>query len=127
MSKYYNNYNFFDLDNDLSKSKSIFMIKNFKTMMQTQDNTCGPCCAIMALNYFNDERYTPKDELKVAKMMKTKPYPVGTNLPNFVNFFKSITDENHHYSIISSIDYPKNKNGLCFQHLKVLKHLLFQT
>lgn len=54
-------------------------------------------------------------------MMKTKPYPVGTNLPNFVNFFKSITDENHHYSIISSIDYPKNKNGLCFPTFESFK------
>lgn len=128
MGKYYNLYNFYDIKSeDASKFSSLVLLNGFKTIQQSKDNTCASCCAIMVLNYFDDNRFTQKDEMRFAKMMGTKPFPYGTDLKNFVEFFNKISDDEHQYQCLSSIDYKKDKNGLCFSTFKQFKKFVLDN
>ena len=128
MGKYYNLYNFYNIKSeDASKFSSLVLLNGFKTIQQSKDNTCAPCCAIMVLNYFDDNRFTQKDEMRLAKMMGTKPFPYGTDLKNFVEFFNKISDDEHQYQYLSSIDYKKDKNGLCFSTFKQFKKFVLDN
>lgn len=128
MGKYYNLYNFYNIKSeDASKFSSLVLLNGFKTIQQSKDNTCAPCCAIMVLNYFDDNRFTQKDEMRLAKMMGTKSFPYGTDLKNFVEFFNKISDDEHQYQCLSSIDYKKDKNGLCFSTFKQFKKFVLDN
>ena len=128
MGKYYNLYNFYNIKSeDASKFSSLVLLNGFKTIQQSKDNTCAPCCAIMVLNYFDDNRFTQKDEMRLAKMMGTKSFPYGTDLNNFVEFFNKISDDEHQYQCLSSIDYKKDKNGLCFSTFKQFKKFVLDN
>ena len=128
MGKYYNLYNFYNIKSeDASKFSSLVLLNGFKTIQQSKDNTCAPCCAIMVLNYFDDNRFTQKDEMRLAKMMGTKSFPYGTDLKNFVEFFNKISDDEHQYQCLSSIGYKKDKNGLCFSTFKQFKKFVLDN
>ena len=128
MGKYYNLYNFYNIKSeDASKFSSLVLLNCFKTIQQSKDNTCAPCCAIMVLNYFDDNRFTQKDEMRLAKMMGTKSFPYGTDLKNFVEFFNKTSDDEHQYQCLSSIDYKKDKNGLCFSTFKQFKKFVLDN
>ncbi len=114
MSKYLKKFDFYNIDKLLQDSKMLAYLKQFKTIQQKYDHTCGPCCALMVLHYFKDKRFALTDEIKIADIMGTKPFPIGTDLPNIVNFFKNNINEEKIYKVISSIEYPKDKDGLCF-------------
>lgn len=111
MSKYYKNYNFFEISKEKEDFSNLTILNHFKTMQQRYNNTCAGVCAMMVLNYYNDKRFSTHDELQFSKLLKTKPFPFGTELSNFVKFFESISDEEHNYSVTSSIDYKKDAGG----------------
>ena len=121
MSKYYQDYDYFNLKSG-GGNKGLVIINHFKTFQQTDPSTCASCCALMVLNYLNLQggELTKKNELKFAKMMNCRPYPLGTDLRDLVNFLKPIA-ENNDYKLISSLDYKKDKNGLCFSTFKQFK------
>lgn len=126
MSKYFKDYDAI-IKNGLNDNSNLFSLKNFKTMTQKADNNCGPCCAIMTLKYFKDDRFTFDDENKVSKMMKTRPYPKGTNLSNMVKFFLNISNDEYKYKVTSSIDFKKDKDGNCFSKFKDFRDFVIKN
>ena len=129
MGKYYKHYNYYDLKDSetVGEFSRLTILDNFKTFQQRKNNTCAPCCAIMMLNYLGDYRFTDKDEMRVAKMMKTRAYPYGTDLKNVVDFFHQMSDDEHKYTCISSIEYKRDKIGLCFSTFKRFKNFILDN
>lgn len=127
MSKYYKEYNFFDISKEKEDFSNLTILNHFKTMQQSYENTCASACAIMLLNYYNDNRFSEQDELKLTKFLKTKPFPIGTELSSFVKFFKTISSSEHNYIVVSSIDYKKDKNGLCFSTFEDFKEFVLDN
>ena len=125
-NKYYRHLNFFDIDKEENFDKSrLTLLKNFKVQQQTKINTCGSCCALAVLNYYGDFRFS---EMQLAKIMKTRPWPYGTELFDFIAGLKSVIDEKHQYQIISSIDFEneRNKDGLIFPKFRNFKSFVLK-
>lgn len=114
-SKYYNHYNFYDIQQEKDFDKSgLILLRNFPTYQQTTEYTCGPCCALMCLKYFGIEI----DEMAIAKLMHTRPFPYGTKLHNLVEFFSKMGGG---VSTLSSFDFTRDKDGLIFSEFKQFK------
>jgi len=71
---------------NLTSTDTLTILPKYKTYQQTTEITCGPAAALTVLNHFNN---TSWDELKIAKVMGTKP-AVGTDTKGMVKFFKQI-------------------------------------
>ncbi|MBQ7307305.1 MAG: C39 family peptidase [Clostridia bacterium] len=95
-NKYFIHHDFYNM----KKTNSLHLIENFKTFKQSYDNTCGPVCVQMVLNYYNDL----KEEDYLKEVCKTRPYPYGTYLLDLCNGIKDLG-----YDIISSIDKSNDK------------------
>ena len=127
-NKYFYHYNFYDIENEPNLNKSsLVILKHFKTLQQQTEYTCGPRCIEMVLKYlFTDEKnceLANLDEFKISNMINTRPYPHGTKLKNMVNFFKKM-NKNNLYTIISSIDFPRKENDLCFSDYKDFRNFV---
>ncbi len=122
IKKYYNYHNFFNIDKDKKFDKNnLIIIKNFEVFQQLKDNTCGPCCANMVLNFYGDKTFS---EDKIKKIMKTKKFPIGTDFNDFYNFFEKYIESNKNFKLISSINSKKNKNGQAFSTFKKFKQFV---
>lgn len=106
---------------------NLTLINHFQTLFQNYDHTCACVCAIMLLNFYNDNRFSKYNELDFAKLLKTRPYPYGTKLTSLVNFFKKISNDVYKYEVISSIDYKRDKKGLCFSTFKDFKAFVLEN
>ena len=125
-NKYYNHYNFYEIDKEPNFNlENLTLIKHFKTKQQETEETCGPCCALMVLQHLfpNDADFKHLNESKIAKLMNTRPFPLGTKFKDVVNFFKMI-NHNNKFNIISSIDYPHDKNGLSFTNFESFRDFI---
>ncbi len=78
-------------DLDIYQLESIngrrVVLPHYPSYQQTTEYTCGPAAALTVLHWYGNKDY---DELRLAKEMKTKPYPYGTNVKNMVAFFEKI-------------------------------------
>lgn len=121
MAKYYVDYDYFNLEN----TKDLYIISHFKTFQQSNPSTCAACCALMVLKHLNiwKKEFNRADELKVAEKVHCRPFPLGTDLKDLVNFLKPIANKNN-YTLINSIEYKKNKDGLCFSTFKKFKNFV---
>lgn len=115
--KYYRHYNFYDIDTDKNFDKNgLILLKNFPAYQQTTEYTCGPACALMCLKYFGIEI----SEMEIAKDMHTRPFPYGTKLKDFVEYFRKIGG----VTTISSLDYNRDKSNLIFPEFKQFKEFV---
>ncbi|MBP2649410.1 MAG: hypothetical protein H6Q74_235 [Firmicutes bacterium] len=89
---------------NLKSSGTLTILSNYKTYQQTTEITCGPAAALTVLNHYGN---TSWDELKIAKIMGTKP-GTGTDTKGMVKFFKMIGWE------VNSSLTAANKNGASF-------------
>lgn len=71
---------------NLQSTTTLTLLSKYKTYQQTTEITCGPAAALTVLIHFDNTNW---DELKIAKMMGTKP-AVGTDTKGMVKFFKQI-------------------------------------
>ena len=74
--------------NDFYNMKSTadrIILKNYPTYQQTTEYTCGPAAGLTVLQYYGNKNF---DEMSLAKGMKTKGYPIGTNPKDMANFFQ---------------------------------------
>lgn len=55
--------------------------------------------------------------------MNCRPFPLGTNLKDLVKFLDSFVKDNN-LAVVSSINYKKNKDGLCFPTFKQFKNFV---
>ena len=81
---------YFDTQTDYFTAKSTdtrIILSNFPTYQQTKENTCGPAAALTVLYYYGVTNYTEED---LAREMKTKPYPIGTNPKDMLAFFERL-------------------------------------
>ena len=76
---------------DVYQLKSIngrrVVMPHYPSYQQTTEYTCGPAAALTLLYWHGNKDY---DELSLAKEMKTRPYPYGTNVKDMVRFFEKI-------------------------------------
>ena len=63
------------------------VMPHYPSYQQTTEYTCGPAAALPLLYWYGNKDY---DELSLAKEMKTRPYPYGTNVKDMVRFFEKI-------------------------------------
>jgi hypothetical protein len=106
-SPYYTTLDFFNM----KSTDRLTILAKYKTYQQTTEVTCGPAAALTVLNYAGDRNW---DELKIAKIMGTKP-EVGTDTSGMVKFFKRIG-----WDVKSSITTAK-KDGTTFASVKEFK------
>ena len=71
----------------LKSNNNRVILSNYPTYQQTRENTCGPAAALTVLWYYGNHDY---DEKSLAKGMRTKPYPIGTNTRDMAYYLKSI-------------------------------------
>jgi len=84
-----------DLDYfNMLSTTSLEILPKFKTVRQTTDYTCGPCCILMLLNYFGIEG----NELDIAEKCNTNNI-TGTNTEQLSQYFKNIG-----WDVSSSLD-----------------------
>ena len=100
--KYYNDFDFYNMTSDDVNGKFLHHFKSFK---QTKDNTCGPCCLKMVLDFFGED----KSEEELTVLAKTRPYPFGTKLGDMRDALTELG-----YDTLSSIDMKRDEEGLCF-------------
>ena len=72
---------------EMETSTNRVMLTYYPTYQQAREYTCGPAAALTVLYYFGLRDY---DEMSLAKEMKTKGYPIGTNPKDMVKFFERI-------------------------------------
>ncbi|MBU2699873.1 hypothetical protein Ga0466249_000954 [Sporomusaceae bacterium BoRhaA] len=89
---------------NLLSTSTLTILSKYKTYQQTTEITCGPAAALTVLTHFDNNNW---DELKIAKIMGTKPV-VGTDTKEMVTFFKRIG-----WDVTSSLT-TANKNGMTF-------------
>ena len=63
------------------------VMPHYPSYQQTTEYTCGPAAALTLLYWHGNKDY---DELSLAREMKTRPYPYGTNVKDMVSFFGKI-------------------------------------
>ena len=115
---YYNKFDFFNITSkDLTKG---YIISNFKTYQQTQNKSCGPCCVKMVLEHYN--KNVDYNESVLCSEMNTKDYPLGTALIDIISWLKQ-----KGYKYISSIEYKKDKNGLCFSSYEKFRSFVLKN
>ena len=81
---------YFDTGTDFYEAASTdsrIILRNYPTYQQTRENTCGPAAALTVLYYYGVKDYT---EESLAREMKTRPYPIGTNPKDMLAFFERI-------------------------------------
>jgi len=106
-SPYYVAQDFFNM----KSTDTLTILPQYKTYQQTTEVTCGPAAALTVLIYDGN---TSWDELKIAKIMGTKP-EIGTDTSGMVKFFKSIG-----WDVKSSLTTAK-KDGTTFANVKDFK------
>ena len=72
---------------EAASTDSRIILRNYPTYQQTRENTCGPAAALTVLYYYGVKDY---DEMSLAREMKTRPYPIGTNPKDMLAFFERI-------------------------------------
>ena len=130
MAKYYNDYDFFNITNECEGFENLYIINHFETFQQSTEETCASCCVIMLLNYLEGggfRVYKKSDEISLAKALKTKKFPCGTNLENIVDFLKNDKIIAKKYDVVSSLDYKKDDNGFCFSNFKEFKNFVISS
>lgn len=98
----------------MATTKDRVMLSHYRTYQQTTEYTCGPAAALTVLYHYGKQDY---DEMDLAKGMKTKGYPIGTNPGNMVKFFRGIG-----WEVKSSLDSPPFEDYGSFREF-VLSHL----
>ena len=93
-----------------TKNKNAVLLKDFPTLQQTQDYTCGNVSALMVMKFFGDSSET---EMQLAKKMRTHTdsqtpnaepgtakqwTDYGTNVEEIYNYFKDRQDYRIVYS-----------------------------
>jgi hypothetical protein len=96
---------------NLESTNTLTILSKYKTYQQTTEITCGPAAALTVLNHFGDISW---DELRIAKIMGTKP-GTGTDTKGMVTFFKKIG-----WDVTSSLT-TANKNGTTFKTAQEFK------
>lgn len=76
----------FDFKKELP-TETILLLKDFKTIQQTTDYTCGPVCANMVISYY--ERQPRHSELETAELMGINAY-TGTMPAKMEKYFKKL-------------------------------------
>lgn len=72
---------------DAVSTDSRIILGNYPTYQQTKENTCGPAAALTVLWYYGVKDYT---EDSLSRLMKTRPYPIGTNPKDMAAFFEKL-------------------------------------
>lgn len=83
-SPYFKHVNVYELE---SINGRRVIMPHYPSYQQTTEYTCGPAAALTMLYWYGRQNY---DELTLAKEMKTRPYPYGTNVKDMVKFFEKI-------------------------------------
>ena len=123
-NKYYTYFNFYDIEKEKGfDRRGLTLLNHFKVQQQSEIHTCGPCCALAVLNYYGDTRFTESD---LVKIMNTKPWPYGTSLKDFCSSMKTINDKNHHYQVISSMDFKRGDMGMIFSKFQEFKNFVLK-
>ncbi len=82
---------YFDTTSDyfdgISPNDNRIILRHYPTYQQTRENTCGPAAGLTLLYYYGETGY---DEARLAKEMKTRPYPIGTNPKDMLAFFERL-------------------------------------
>ena len=81
---------YFDTATDYYEAKNTstrIILTHYPTYQQTRENTCGPAAGLTVLYYYGVHDYT---EESLAREMKTKPYPIGTNPKDMLAFFERL-------------------------------------
>jgi len=112
-SPYYSTLDFFNL----KSTDTLTILPKYKTYQQTTEITCGPSAALTVLSYLG---HTDFDELKIAKIMGTKP-AIGTDTSGMVTFFKSIG-----WDVKSSLTAAK-KDGITFSSTNDFKEFVISN
>lgn len=103
--QYYIAHDFYNLEND----EELTILPKFRTRQHTIQDACGPNATMMAMSYFNDEELS---EAEVYEAVHCRP-KFGTHLDDICNFLRS-----RNYEIETSIEHPKDTNGLCFSTME---------
>lgn len=82
---------------NMTSTADRIILTQYPTYQQMTEYSCGPCCALTVLYYYDNRDF---DEPTLVKSMKTKPLR-GTSLGNMVNFFKDIG-----WDVRSRLDTP---------------------
>lgn len=101
-SIYYPRINYYEM----TSTDSRVILTHYPTYQQTTDYSCGPAIVLTVLNYFGETNF---DELKLMKIMESKP-SIGTSLSNMVRFFKDLG-----WNVQSSLETPQFKDENEFQ------------
>ncbi len=83
----------------LKSSRNRVILENYPTYQQTREHTCGPAAVLTVFYWYGVKDYT---EMDLAREMNTKPYPVGTNPSDILEFFKRID-----WEVESSLTHSK--------------------
>lgn len=102
---------------NLTSTNTLTLLPKYKTYQQTTEITCGPAAALTVLVHFNN---TSWDELRIAKIMGTKP-ELGTDIKGMVRFFKQID-----WDVKSSL-ITANNDGTTFATVKEFKEFVLSN
>ena len=109
-SPYYKNIDFYNS----SPTKTLVKLEKFKTYQQTCEWSCGACCALMALNYFNINNVSEKDlveEMDIRSFDNPREDgSFGATTDSIVNVFK-----NRGFNVTSSFD-TQQEDGKSFNN-----------
>ncbi|GHT74238.1 hypothetical protein AGMMS50262_06780 [Bacteroidia bacterium] len=95
MHKYYQSNDFYSM----KSSGSLVLLEKFQSYQQTTEVTCGPSCALMALNYFG--KLGGYDEMSLKSLRGTEQDT--TYLRHLLNIFDAVGGVKY----VSSYDYKK--------------------
>ena len=98
----------------MKSSKTRTILSHYPTYQQTTEYTCGPAAALTVLWYYGNHDF---DEMSLAKGMRTKPYPIGSNPKDMAYYLKTIG-----WHVESSLESKPFADYKAFQEF-VLKNL----
>lgn len=104
-SKYYDQPDFYNL----TSSKTLTMLPNFKTIQQATSWTCGPTSAVMLLEWYGQRE--DLNELDLANL-RGKAFGGATTLKGMVGIFNELeTKLGQKWDVVSSYDLDYDKDG----------------
>jgi hypothetical protein len=108
MRKYYQSNDFYSMKSE----GSLLLLEKFQSYQQTTEVTCGPSCALMALNYFG--KLGGYDEMSLKALRGTDRDT--TYLRHLLNIFDAVGNVKY----VSTFDYDKDsiKPSLFIDFLK---------
>ncbi|SEA13023.1 C39 family peptidase [Proteiniphilum acetatigenes] len=97
-SPYFTSYDFYNMESE----GTLVLLKNFKTIQQATEVTCGPACVLMVLEYFGKKGNYNEKMLKELQGTDQDT----TYLRHLLNIFEAVGG----FKYVSTFDYKKKED-----------------